>query len=97
MSFEDSFETNNEEEPDERSLSPEEIEKLGSDMGEYVEKLKERIDEIERLIKEERDEQERIKLKEELDELQVEYDGLAEFIDDIDSGDFDEIIERPQK
>lgn len=68
-----------EKEPEEKVLNPEEIEQLGGEMNDYLEGLKLRIEE----------------LRAELEELETEYSGLKEMADDIESGDFEEITEKP--
>ncbi len=85
-------------EPKEKILNPEEIEELGGDMSEYVKGLKTRIDEIEQELKDEKlDENKKSELESELEELGEQYEGLKEMVDDIQSGDFEEITEKPIK
>lgn len=84
-------------EPDERVLNPEEIGELGSEMNEYTEGLKTRIEEIKAELGGEISEEKGVELESELNELQSEYDGLKAMAQDIESGNFDEITEKPYK
>jgi len=97
MSFEDFFETEDEDsglekEPEEKKLSPEEVEQLECDMNEYTEGLKARIDEIKKRLNDVLEEDKRNNLETELEDLEEQYIGLVDFIDDIDSNNFDEIL-----
>jgi len=85
-------------ESEEKILNREEIEELGEDMSEYVKGLKVRIDEIEEELKDEKlDEDKKAELEIELEDLKEQYEGLKEMADDIESGDFEEITEKPIK
>lgn len=87
-----------ERESEEKVLNPEEIEQLGGEMSEYVEGLRARIEEIKtQLLRGKIKVEEVPKLEAELEELQTEYDGLKEMADDIKSGNFEEITEKPYK
>ena len=92
-------ENNTEElEESEKILNPEEIEELGEDMSEYVNGLKIRIDEIEQELKDEKlDKDKKAELEAELEELKEQHKGLKEMADNIESGDFEEITEKPIK
>jgi hypothetical protein len=86
-----------EHEPDEKVLNPEEIEKLGGEMDEYTAGLKTRIDEIKIELENRVSKKKQQELQAELEELQIEYDGLTEFATDIHSGNFEEITEKPHR
>lgn len=83
-------------EPDEKILNPEEIEKLGSEMDDYTTQLKVIIKEKKAEL-ETKEGEERAVLEAEIKELQTEYDGLKEMADNIESGNFEEITEKPHK
>jgi len=85
-------------ESEERVLNPEEIEELGDGMVQYVEGLKIRIDEIQEELKDEKlDENRKSELEAESKELKEQHEGLKEMADDIESGNFEEITEKPMK
>ncbi len=83
-----------EKEREEKILAPEEIEQLGQEMHEYIKGLRERINEIKKELETETDKERKAQLEEELEDLQEQCDGLTEFADDIESGDYEEITER---
>lgn len=97
MNF-DKFELNPsiEQEKTEKTLSPEEIEELEGDMTEYLKGLEERIKEIKKEIEESEGER-KSELEEELEELNNQYEGLTEFVEDINSNNYEEITEKPHK
>lgn len=82
---------------EERVLNPEEIEELGDEMGQYVVGLKEKIDEIKEELRIRVDDERAKELKAELEELEQEYEGLKDFADAIEAGDFEEITEKDYK
>ncbi len=78
-------------ESEKRVLNPEEIEILRGDMDDYVHGLEERIREIKEGLKQNPNDD----LILELSELEEEYGGLKAMMDDINSGNFEEITEKP--
>ncbi len=77
----------------ERVLSPEEIEQLGGEMGEYVDGLRARIEEIKIELSNPAIEASRAEtLRAEMDELKEQMEGLGEFVSDIGQGNYEEII-----
>ena len=83
-----------ERESEEKVLNQEEIEKLGEGMDDYTAQLKVIIEEKKAELKTKKG-RERAVLKAEIEELQAEYDGLTEFSEDIHSGNYEEITEKP--
>jgi len=80
--------------PEEKVLNQEEIEELGEGMDDYTAQLKAIIEEKKIELKAKKG-RERAVLKAEIEELQAEYDGLTEFSEDIHSGNYEEITEKP--
>ncbi|MDD3101731.1 MAG: hypothetical protein PHE59_01120 [Patescibacteria group bacterium] len=78
----------------EKALNPNETKELGQDMKEYTEGLKLRIEEIKTELKTETNTGIRVELENELADLEEQYEGLKGFTDDIESGNFEEIIEK---
>lgn len=88
---------NSEQKDEGKKLNQEEIKELADGMNEYTQGLKIMIDEIEARLQIETDEKEILALNEKLIELKDEYGGLGEFVEVIEKGDFEEIIEKPVK
>jgi iron-sulfur cluster repair protein YtfE (RIC family) len=82
-------------EQEEKVLNPEEIEGLGKDMAQYVEELRRNIEGIERELKIEKDKQKIKELRAALKKWQEEYEGLKDFVDDLEAGDYEKITKKP--
>ncbi len=80
-----------------RELNPREIEILGEEINEYVQGLKYRIEEIEAELKTSLNEERAGEFRGEMEELQEQYDGLAEMTEDINTGNFENITKKPVK
>lgn len=85
------------EEKKEKVLGPEEVEELGDDMGQYVTGLKESIEEIKKELEIRADDERAKELREKLEELEEQYEGLKDFVGAIESDDFEEITETEIK
>jgi hypothetical protein len=85
-----------ERDPEEKVLSPEEAEELGGEMSGYTSEL---ILEIKRKKAELPTKQgaERDALEIEIAELQTQVDALTNFFEDVKSGNYTEITEKPRK
>jgi hypothetical protein len=81
----------------ERVLSPEEIEQLGGEMGEYTNGLWARIEEIKIELSDPAIDAIRAEVfRAEMDELNEQMEGLGEFVSDIEQGNYEEIVVRPR-
>ncbi|MBI5071450.1 hypothetical protein HZB93_00950 [Candidatus Falkowbacteria bacterium] len=77
----------------ERILSPEEIEQLGGEMGEYANGLRARVEEIKIELNDPAIDASRAEtLRAEMDELKEQMEGLGEFVSDIEQGRYEEIV-----
>ncbi|MFA6172036.1 MAG: hypothetical protein WC715_06340 [Patescibacteria group bacterium] len=83
-------------ESSEKALSPEEIEQLGGEMGEYVDGLRARIEEIKTELNNPAIDAGRAEtLQAEMDELNEQMEGLGEFVLDIEQGNYEEVVVKP--
>lgn len=77
-------------------LSPEEIEQLGGEMGEYADGLRARVEEIKIELNDPAIDASRAEaLRVEMEELNEQLEGLGGFVSDIEQGNYEEIIVKP--
>ena len=90
------FERSEAENP-ERVLSPEEIEQLGGEMGEYTNGLRARVEEIKTELEDPTIDVSRAEtLRTEMEELNEQLEGLGGFVSDIERGNYEEIVVKPR-